>query len=132
MKRTYRIDRNLGLQLRNKTSKRRVKAKLRDERQEPVGPNDVRAIDFVHDQLARASEAAALSVAQDHRRQRHRRDWCERDALAAAGADCMVSHDLAGMTDDDAAGADRHLHRFADQPPGHRIAFGVHVDAQFA
>jgi putative transposase len=29
-----------------------VKAKLRDDRQEAVGPNDVWAMDFVHDQLA--------------------------------------------------------------------------------
>lgn len=41
MKRTYRIYRDLGLQLRNKTPKRRVKAKLRDDRQPAVEPNDV-------------------------------------------------------------------------------------------
>lgn len=40
------------MQLRNKTPKRRVKAKLRDDRAEAVGPNDVWAMDFVHDQLA--------------------------------------------------------------------------------
>ena len=41
MKKTYRIYRELGTQLRNKTPKRRVKAKLRDDRAEAVGPNDV-------------------------------------------------------------------------------------------
>jgi putative transposase len=52
IKRTYRIYRGLGLQLRNKTPKRRVKAKLREDRQKAVGPNDVWEMDFVHDQFA--------------------------------------------------------------------------------
>jgi len=52
VKRNYRIYSDLGLQLRNKTPKRRVKAKPRDDRQEAVCPNDVWAMDFVHDQLA--------------------------------------------------------------------------------
>ncbi|CDX37965.1 transposase (fragment) [Mesorhizobium sp. ORS 3359] len=43
---------DLGLQLRNKTPKRRVKAKLREGREEAVGPNDVWVMDFVHDELA--------------------------------------------------------------------------------
>jgi len=34
------------------TRRRRVKAKLREDRQMTVGPNDVWAMDFVHDQLA--------------------------------------------------------------------------------
>ena len=51
-KKTYRVYKELGMQLRNKTPKRRVKAMLRDDRQEAVGPNDVWAMDFVHDQLA--------------------------------------------------------------------------------
>ncbi len=38
IKRTYRIYRDLGLQLRNKTPKRRVKAKLREDRQTAIGP----------------------------------------------------------------------------------------------
>ncbi|MDR7222762.1 putative transposase [Aminobacter aminovorans] len=38
MKRTYRIYRELGLQLRNKTPKGRVKAKPRDDRQPAVEP----------------------------------------------------------------------------------------------
>ncbi len=44
MKKTRRIYSELGLQLRNKHPKRRVKAKLRDDRQEAVGPNDVWAM----------------------------------------------------------------------------------------
>ncbi len=51
-KRTYRTYRGLGMQLRNETPKRRVKAKLRYDRVEAVGPNEVWAMVFVHDQLA--------------------------------------------------------------------------------
>src|SRR6201995_4957560 len=51
-KKTRRIYRELGLQLRNKTPKRRVKAKLRDDRQDATRPNETWAMDFVHDQLA--------------------------------------------------------------------------------
>jgi len=49
MKKVYRIYRELGLQLRNKTPKRRVKAKLGEDRALAIGPNDVWAMDFVHD-----------------------------------------------------------------------------------
>jgi putative transposase len=61
-KRTRRIYSELGMQLRNKTPKRRVKAKLRDDRQEAVGPNDVWAMDFVHDQLAAGTKIRILTV----------------------------------------------------------------------
>ena len=44
IKKTRRIYNELGLQLRNKHPKRRVKAKLREDRREAVGPNDVWAI----------------------------------------------------------------------------------------
>jgi putative transposase len=46
------IYRELGLQLRNKTRKRRVKAKLREDRRNATRPNETWATDFVHDQLA--------------------------------------------------------------------------------
>lgn len=62
IKRTYRIYRDLGLQLRNKTQKRRVKAKLRADRQMAVGPNDIWAMDFVHDQLATGKKLRVLTV----------------------------------------------------------------------
>lgn len=48
MKKTRRIYNELGLQLRNKHPKRRVKAKLREDRQEAVGPNEVWAMDPRH------------------------------------------------------------------------------------
>lgn len=61
-KKTYRIYRELGMQLRNKTPKRRVKAKLRADRQVAVGPNDIWAMDFVHDQLATGRKLRVLTV----------------------------------------------------------------------
>lgn len=45
IKKTHRIYNELGLQLRSKPPKRRVKAKLRDDRAEAVGPNDVPAME---------------------------------------------------------------------------------------
>ena len=53
---------NARLQLRHKTPKRRVKAKLRDDRAVAVGPNDVWAMDFVHDQLATGKKLRVLTV----------------------------------------------------------------------
>lgn len=62
IKRTYQIYRDLGLQLRNKTPKRRVKAKLREDRQMAVGLNDVWAMDSVHDELATGKKLRVLTV----------------------------------------------------------------------
>ena len=61
-KRTYRVYREMGLQLRNKTPKRRVKAKLRDDRKAATGPNQTWAMDFVHDQLATGRKLRVLTV----------------------------------------------------------------------
>ena len=47
-KKTRRVYRELGLQLRNRTPKRRVKAQLRDARPEATRPNETWAMDFVH------------------------------------------------------------------------------------
>ena len=66
MKKTRRIYKELGLQLRNKTPKRRVKAKLRDDRQDAVGPNDVWAMDFVHDKLATGKKLRILTIFDTH------------------------------------------------------------------
>lgn len=52
----------MGLQLRSKTPKRRVKAKLRDDRVEAVGPNQVWAMDFVHYQLATGKKIRVPTV----------------------------------------------------------------------
>lgn len=59
---TRRIYRELGLQLRNKTPKRRVKAKLRDERRPATRSNETWAMDFVHDQLATGRKIRVLTI----------------------------------------------------------------------
>ncbi|NKJ02701.1 putative transposase [Novosphingobium sp. SG707] len=62
VKKVYRLYRELGLQLRNKTPKRRVKAKLREDRTAAAHSNDVWAMDFVHDQLATGRKLRILTV----------------------------------------------------------------------
>jgi putative transposase len=61
-KRVRRLYTEEGLQLRNKSPKRRVKAKLRDDRQTATGPNEVWAMDFVHDQLFDGRKIRVLTV----------------------------------------------------------------------
>ena len=61
-KRVCRLYREMGLQLRNKTPKRRVKAKLRDDRTTATAPNHIWAIDFVHDQLFDGKKIRVLTV----------------------------------------------------------------------
>jgi putative transposase len=52
----------LSLQLRNKTPKRRVKAKLRDDRKPATRSNETWAMDFVHDQLATGRKLRVLTI----------------------------------------------------------------------
>jgi putative transposase len=52
----------MGLQLRNKTPKRRVKAKLRDDRRPATRANETWAMDFVHDQLATGRKLRVLTI----------------------------------------------------------------------
>ena len=61
-KRLYRLYKELGLQLRNKTPKRKVKAKLCEDRQPASGPKDVWAMDFLHDQLFGGRKIRILAV----------------------------------------------------------------------
>jgi putative transposase len=61
-KRTYKLYKELDLQLRRKRPKRRVQAKLRDDRQPAQRPNDVWAMDFLHDQLSCGRKIRVLSV----------------------------------------------------------------------
>lgn len=68
IKKVYSVYRAVGLQLRNKTPKRRVKVKLRDDRVEAAGPNDVWAMDFVHDQLALGTKLRILTIVDTHSR----------------------------------------------------------------
>jgi putative transposase len=62
VKKTQRIYKALGLQLRNKTPRRRVKAKLRNDRRVAMQPNEVWAMDFVHDQLATGRKIRVLTT----------------------------------------------------------------------
>lgn len=61
-KKTRHIYSELGMQLRNKTPKRRVKAKLREDRTEATGPNDIWSMDFVHDELVIGRKLRVLTV----------------------------------------------------------------------
>ena len=61
-KRVWRLYREMGLQLRNKAPKRRVQAKLREGRSGALGPNEVWAMDFVHDQLFDGRKIRALTI----------------------------------------------------------------------
>jgi putative transposase len=61
-KRVCRLYREMGLQLRNKTPKRRVKAKLRSDRTAATAANDIWAMDFVHDQLFDGKKIRVLAI----------------------------------------------------------------------
>lgn len=62
IKRTYRFYTGLGLQLRNKTAKRRVKAKLLEDRCPTSQPNQTWAMGFVHDQLAMGKKIRVMTA----------------------------------------------------------------------
>lgn len=61
-KRIYRLYKEMGLQLRNKTPKRRVKAKLREDRVQATHSNEIWAMDFVHDQLVTGRKIRILTI----------------------------------------------------------------------
>jgi len=61
-KRMSRLYREQGLQLRNKSPKRRVKAQLRQDRSQATAPNQIWAMDFVHDQLFDGRKLRVLTV----------------------------------------------------------------------
>ncbi len=58
----YRLYNEMGLQLRNKTPKRRVKTKLREDRSEATRSNETWAMDFVHDQLVTGRKIRVLTI----------------------------------------------------------------------
>lgn len=62
VKRVYRLYRELGLQLSNKTPKRRVKAKLRGDLADACQIDETWAMDFVHDQLASGRKIGVLTI----------------------------------------------------------------------
>jgi putative transposase len=61
-KRVCRLYREMGLQLRYKSPKRRVKAQLREDRSAPAAANQVWAMDFVHDQLFDGRKIRILTI----------------------------------------------------------------------
>jgi putative transposase len=61
-KQVYCLYRELGLQLRHKPPKRRVKVKLREDLTDAIRPDDTWAVDFVHDQLATGKKLRVLTV----------------------------------------------------------------------
>ena len=62
VKRIYRLDTEEGLQLRHQTPKRRVAAKLREDRSPPAAPNEVWAMDFLSDQLFNERRIHILTI----------------------------------------------------------------------
>ncbi|MDH6234634.1 hypothetical protein M2281_005252 [Mesorhizobium soli] len=62
------VPRQNWLQLRNKTPKRRVKAKLREDRTVALQVNETWAMDFVHDQLATGRKIRILTVVDTYSR----------------------------------------------------------------
>lgn len=67
-KRIYRLYKEMGLQLRNKVPKRRVKARLRDDRRPATRTNETWAMDFVHDQLATGRKIRILTILDTYSR----------------------------------------------------------------
>jgi len=65
-KRIYRLYKEIGLQLRNKTPERRVKAKLLEGRTAAVHHNETWAMDFVHDQLATGRKIRVLTCSSSN------------------------------------------------------------------
>ena len=62
IKKTCRVYTQFGLQLRNKTPKQRMRAKLREDRCPALQPSQTGAMDFVHDQLAMGKKIRVLTV----------------------------------------------------------------------
>lgn len=86
-KRTRRVYNEMGMQLRSKTPRRRVKAALRADRTPPSGSNEVWAMDFVHDQLAMGARLRILTVVDTFSRYAPLVD----PRLAYRGADVVAS-----------------------------------------
>jgi len=68
IKKTRWIFNELGLQLRHRHPKRRVKAELPENCEEEARPNHVSALDFVHDQLAMGKKLRILTIVDTHPR----------------------------------------------------------------
>ena len=58
----YRLNIEMGLQLRNKTPNRRVDARLREDPVKATHSNEAWAMDFVHDQLVTGRKVRVLKI----------------------------------------------------------------------
>lgn len=67
-KRTHRLYREMGLQLRNKTPRRKVKGKLRDDRAPALAPNECWSMDFLSDQLFDGRKIRVLLIIDNFNR----------------------------------------------------------------
>ncbi|MDF2620559.1 MAG: transposase [Xanthobacteraceae bacterium] len=74
-KRIYRLYKELGLQLRNRTPKRRVRAKLRDDRRPATRTNEIWAMDFVHDQFATGRKLWVQAAGRPVRHRGQAQNW---------------------------------------------------------
>ena len=62
VKRVYPLYKELGLQLRDKTPKRRVTARLREDRTDACQINETWPMDLVHDQFATGHKIRLLTI----------------------------------------------------------------------
>jgi len=74
-KKTRRIYRELGLQLRN--TRTRLKATPCEDRRNATRPNETRAMDFVHDQLATGQKLRVLTIVDTFSRFSPALDQCQ-------------------------------------------------------
>ena len=94
-KRVCRLYREMGLQLRSKSPKRRVTAQRREDRSTASAANQVWALDFVHDQLFDGRKIRVLTIVDTFSRlspaidvrQRYRGNECRRNAQAGDPGD---------------------------------------------
>lgn len=61
-KRVYYLYSEMGLQLRDKTLKRCVKTKIREDRMDAAQNNETWAADFLHDQLVTGQRVQVLTI----------------------------------------------------------------------
>ena len=120
-KKVYRLYREFGLQLRNKTPKWRVKAKLREDRATAVRPNDVWAMDVVHDQLATGPKLRILTVVDTFSRFSpviDARYSCRGEQVVATleGACRQVGYPMRIRVDNGSEFVSRDMDRWAYQP----------------
>lgn len=67
-KRVHRLYREAGLQMRYKTPRRRVSAKLREDRTDATAINDCWSMDFMHDELYDGSRIRLLTIVDNFSR----------------------------------------------------------------